>query len=232
MLTARTLSCLYVDKLPSGHAAVLRSGLSADTFPLGATQGVRFGALCLLAWGRSFACVCMLSWCHACTLPFGHQKDNRGTTRAQEEEKPKDKLVATSGQEADNGTARRRQAEGKAREKRTTGGQHRQLETAASFFFPKRRTQLLSCCSPLGVLPSCCPVVVLVLSGRSLSFFCVLLVCSLFSFPHPLSSVVLLMFSFHISVVLLLWCCLRLRCFPRQGLGLGPPTTTTTILAD
>ena len=31
---------------------------------------------------------------------------------------------------------------------------------------------LFSSCSPLGVFPSCCPVILLALSGHSLSFFC------------------------------------------------------------
>ena len=42
-----------------------------------------------------------------------------------------------------------------------------------------------SSCSPLGVLPLCCLVVLLALSGHSLSFFCPLGVFVLFSFPHP-----------------------------------------------
>ena len=37
---------------------------------------------------------------------------------------------------------------------------------------------------PLGVLPSCCPVILLALSHHSLSFFCPLGVFALFSFPH------------------------------------------------
>ena len=58
--------------------------------------------------------------------------------------------------------------------------------------------------SPLGVLPSCCPLVLLALSGHSLAFFCLLGVLILFSFPiFLLSSVVFLMSSFGLSVVLL-----------------------------
>ena len=86
-------------------------------------------------------------------------------------------------------------------------------------------------------LSSCCPlfagfsrrktVVLLALSGHSLSFFCPLAlgVFVLFSFPHPLSSAVLLMSCSGPSVVLSLLCCLR--CFPRRGWG-----WPTTILAD
>ena len=44
---------------------------------------------------------------------------------------------------------------------------------------------VLSSSSPLGVLPSCYPVALLVLCGHGLSFCCLLGVFMLFSFPHP-----------------------------------------------
>ena len=84
---------------------------------------------------------------------------------------------------------------------------------------------LFPSCAPLD---ACCPFGVV----RSelvlfLSSWCVRVVFFPSSFC-PLS-VVLLMSSSGLSVVLPLSCCLR--CFPRQGLGLRLPTTTT-ILAN
>ena len=80
--------------------------------------------------------------------------------------------------------------------------------------------------SRLGVLPSCCPVVLLELSGHSLAFFCPLGVFILFSFPHP--------FALCCPPHVLLWsfCCPAIYvAVQSRGWGRGP-TTTTTILAD
>ena len=115
------LSRLHADRLPRGHAAVLRSSrLPAGAFPLGATQGLRvcrcFLALDpLIALGNGcFACArChgIMSTCsHAVIWTPAEQGVNRRTRRGQEQPK-EDK-------EEDNRRTRRGQGEGKERTKR------------------------------------------------------------------------------------------------------------------
>ena len=98
------LAYLHADRLPRGHAAVLRPlRLPASTFPLRATQGLRTRN-CFLAWGlgqllalgavlraRGHSVMSESTSCHAViwTPAEGQQGGNRRTmtTRREEEDK-------------------------------------------------------------------------------------------------------------------------------------------------
>ena len=136
------LSRLHADRLPRGHAAVLRSSrLPAGAFPLGATQGLRvcrcFLALDpLIALGNGcFACTrChgIMSTCsHAVIWTPAEPGVNRRTRRGQEQ--PKEDGGQGRGQQEDKTRTRRGQKERnrdglaaapawKKHKKRTTGG--------------------------------------------------------------------------------------------------------------
>ena len=149
----RKSSCLHADRLPRGHAAVLRSSRSlAGAFPLGATQGLRVQLDPLPAlWGGGALQRCHVgsTCCHAAiwTPAEGQQEDNGVTRRRQEEERRDnrdnrrtrfgDRLAAVAKLHKERRT-RKGQQEDNARTQRFTGAAKCQK---LCFLFSKREPQ-------------------------------------------------------------------------------------------